>query len=599
VAAGLLGVSTSSAHAVSLEPVGTYAGPVYVTSDPNDETRLFVVEKAGRIELTTPQGTTSFLDQTAITLSTGERGLLSMAFAPDFATSHRFYVVYNLADGSIQLDELVASGDTADTSSRRPVLNIPHPVYGNHNGGQLQFGPDGYLYLSTGDGGGGGDPNENAQNTSSLLGKLLRIDPQAQGEAPYTVPADNPFVGVAGADEIWSYGLRNPWRFSFDRATGALVIADVGQGSWEEIDYEPPSAGGGRGDNFGWDCREGAHDYETTGCAGATFTDPVFEYGHTGDNCAITGGYVVHDSGIPELAGRYLYADLCVGQIRSAALGLPAASGDRSEGLSVGSPSTFGEDACGRLYVASLANGVVSRIVGDSPTDCDPPAKPAITDTDPDSPANDNHPEVKGTAETGSTVRLYQAADCSGSVEAHGTAAAFGSPGLTASVPDDSTTHLSVTATDPAGNTSRCSDPVDYVEDSTQPPDCSQPTSGTPGDDTLTGGPLGDLLIGRGGDDELRGRGGNDCLRGGDGKDHVFDGPGADTVAGGPSDDVLRGGPGVDELSAGAGSDRIDAAEGASDQVRCGPGPDLAIVDSGDTVAGCERVRSVVSAAPG
>ena len=474
------------ARGAGLEPVGTYASPVFVTSDPNDAARLFVVEQGGTIKLTTPGGTTTFLDYTSQVLSGGERGLLSMAFAPDYATSGRFYVIYTRdapADdpllGDIQLDELTASGDSADPDTARHVLTIDHSQFSNHNGGQLQFGPDARLYISTGDGGGSGDPLESGQDTDSLLGKILRIDPRQNGSDPYSVPADNPFVGTAGADEIWSYGLRNPWRFSFDRDTGALVIADVGQSAWEEIDYEPQSAGGGRGDNFGWDCREGRHDFELdAGCAGQVFTEPIFEYSHTGGNCSITGGYVVHDPGIPELAGRYVYADLCAGQVRSLIPGLPDAADDRSEGLSVTQPTTFGEDACGRVYVASLA-GPVSRIVGDSPTDCTPPPPPAIADSDPDSPANDNHPELKGSAEAGSTVDLYTSPGCTGSPTAAGTAADFASPGLTVSVADDTVTTFKATATDAAGNTSACSTGFDYREDSSPP------------DTAIDGGPSG------------------------------------------------------------------------------------------------------------
>ena len=214
---GFAAMPTSAFAAIGLDLVGTYASPVYVTSDPHDAGRLFVVEKGGRIKLTQGGTTTTFLNISSQLLSGGERGLLSMAFAPDFATSGRFYVIYNRAAptddparGDLQLDEFVASGDHVDPTTARHVLTIDHPKYANHNGGQLQFGPDGYLYISTGDGGGSGDPQENAQNTESLLGKILRIDPRQVGGSPYSVPADNPFVGTAGADEVWSYGLRNP-----------------------------------------------------------------------------------------------------------------------------------------------------------------------------------------------------------------------------------------------------------------------------------------------------------------------------------------------------------------------------------------------------
>ena len=374
----VLGTAAASAHAATLESVGTFSSPVYVTSEPQDPDRLLVVERAGRIALSEDGVASTFLDIDSLVIGGGgEQGLLSVAPAPDYASTKRFYVYYVNNGGDIQIDEFTASQVPVDTATRRPVLTIPHPGQTNHNGGQLQFGPDGHLYIATGDGGGGGDPGHNAQNLNSLLGKVLRIDPD--GASPYAVPADNPFVGATGADEIWSYGLRNPFRFSFDRESGALLIGDVGQGSREEVDYEvQPNAG--RGDNFGWSCREGFSAFGTTDplCTGASgFTEPIHDYDITGANCAITGGYVVRDPGVPELAGRYVYADFCVGQLRSLVPGLPRATEDRAEGLAVASPSSFGQDSCGRVYVASL-NGPVSRLAGAGPTDCtaapaDPP----------------------------------------------------------------------------------------------------------------------------------------------------------------------------------------------------------------------------------
>ncbi len=323
-----LACSAAPASAATLQPVGQFASPVFVTSDPDDAARLFVVERAGTIRLIANGTTTTFLDASTLVLSGGEQGLLSMAFSPDYAQTGRFYVYYTSRPaGDIQIDEFTAQGDRADLSTRRPILTVPHRDAGNHNGGQLQFGPDGYLYAGTGDGGGGGDPFHNAQNPESLLGKLLRIDPlRPTAGAPYSVPADNPFVGRAGADEIWSTGLRNPYRFSFDRQTGALLIGDVGQASREEVDYEPqPNAG--RGDNFGWSCREGLTAYTATTdplCAGASgFTDPIFDYSHSTGGCSITGGYVARDPSLGDLAGRYVYADFCRGEIRSLVPGAP------------------------------------------------------------------------------------------------------------------------------------------------------------------------------------------------------------------------------------------------------------------------------------
>jgi Glucose / Sorbosone dehydrogenase len=365
------------ASALTLDQVGTYSTPVYVTSDPADSNRLYVVERAGRIMLTRAGQTTTFLDIRPLVPPYGgidDRGLFSMAFAPDYESSGRFYVAYAGAENVEHLDEFTAKGDSVDPATRRAVLSIDHDsVF--HYGGQLQFGPDGLLYVSTGDAGigagGEGDPDGNSQSLDTLNGKILRIDPGPSGGQPYTVPGDNPFVGAPGLDEIWSYGLRNPWRFSFDRASGDLVIGDVGQSTWEEVDYEPRSAGGGRGANYGWSCREGPDPY--SGCGG-DFTEAVFFLPHHAPPCSgsITGGYVVRDPGLPSLLGRYLYADFCLGELRSLRLGLPAASDDRPEGVAVAQPTSFGEDSCGRIYVASLS-GPVYRLTEGTPSDCEPP----------------------------------------------------------------------------------------------------------------------------------------------------------------------------------------------------------------------------------
>jgi len=384
-------LAPASAAALSLQPVGNFASPVYVTSDPNNANRLFVVEQDGRIQLRQAGTTTEFIDIDDEVLSAGEpgaggeQGLFSVAFPPDHGTTGHLYVFYTGNDsGNLHVDEFDA-GETPIEGTRREVLTIPHIGSAqNHNGGQLQFGPGGYLYASTGDGGTGG---ANAQDLSSLLGKVLRIDPEGAGPGQYTVPADNPFVGAPGEDEIWSFGLRNPWRFSFDRLTGALTLGDVGQGSWEEINFEPPALGGGRGDNFGWNCREGRHDFNTDPPCDAPgpLTEPVFEYANDGATCAITGGYVVRDPGLEELFGRYLYADFCAGELRSLVPGVPLASGDRSEGVSVPSPSSFGEDACGRVYVASRTDpGPVQRVTDGSPATCpSPPSGEPPADTTP------------------------------------------------------------------------------------------------------------------------------------------------------------------------------------------------------------------------
>jgi hypothetical protein len=372
---------TSQAGAIDLQSVGaTYQRPVFVTSDPADPDRLFVVEQGGTIELTTPTGTSTFVDLTDRVLdNANERGLLSMAFAPDYASSGLLYVYYtSQPDGAIQVAELHAAGNRADPRSLRPVIAIDHP-FGNHNGGQLQFGPDGYLYFATGDGGDHDDPDDNGQNPDSLLGKIIRIDPRRDGAQPYSIPPGNPYASIPGAGrpEVWSAGLRNPYRFSFDRLTGALTIGDVGQGAREEIDYVPgPQAG--RGLNFGWDCLEGLAAHATSASCDGPFTAPIHDYDHSrdGGSCAVTGGYVVRDPGLTELYGRYVYADYCAGAIRSLAPTIPATD-DRRTGVAVVNPSGFGEDSCGRVYVASHTGGTVSRLVDDTPTDCSSAPPPA------------------------------------------------------------------------------------------------------------------------------------------------------------------------------------------------------------------------------
>ncbi|HEX8689750.1 MAG TPA: PQQ-dependent sugar dehydrogenase [Solirubrobacterales bacterium] len=377
-------------QAATLVPIGSFDRPMFVTSDPTDPDRLFVVEREGRVLVATATGFELFGELEAlVSCCTSERGLLSIALAPDFSTTERFYAAYTGetaaggAEGDIHLDAFRPSPAGGGALLREPILTIGHADEANHNGGQLQFGPDGHLFLSTGDGGGVGDPDGNGQDLESLLGKLLRIEPQPGSVPSYTAPVGNPFVDAPGRDEIWSYGLRNPWRFSFDRGSGDLVIADVGQSLREEVDHAPspaPGLTGGIGANFGWNCREGliAYPAAPASCTGFGFTDPAFEYPHDdpgGDaahGCSITGGYVVRDPGLGDLYGRYLYADFCIGELRS--LLLPAvvegsASGDRSEGLAVANPVSFGEDACGRIYVVSNSGGVF-RLYGDSGPAC-------------------------------------------------------------------------------------------------------------------------------------------------------------------------------------------------------------------------------------
>ncbi len=398
--------SPSMAAAFSLQPAGNFDEPISISSDPAHADDLLIGERAGRVIEATPTERTELVDLTSLVICCkSERGLLSIAPAPDFDSSRRLYVAYTgtLAAGGAEGDIHVDSfrPDPADLAQvlREPILSLEHSAEENHNGGELQFGPDGHLYIGLGDGGGQGDPLGNGQNTEVLQGKILRIDPQPGQVPPYTVPAGNPFAGGPGRDEIWAYGLRNPWRFSFDRFTGDMVIGDVGQGSREEVDFAPsPAVGvvGGGGANYGWNCREGtiAYTEPSQPCDGGGFTEPVFDYVHQNPQpgapfgCSIIGGYVVRDASVPDLYGRYIYADFCVGLIHSLILPTPpatAAHDDRSEGIFETGPITFGEDACGRVYIG-YESGHLYRFEGPTPASCarilpspgtSPPASPA------------------------------------------------------------------------------------------------------------------------------------------------------------------------------------------------------------------------------
>jgi glucose/arabinose dehydrogenase len=344
---------------VELRKVGQFDSPVHVDNAPGSRKLLFVVQQPGTIQVVRRKRTlsTPFLDLRDEVECCGEQGLLSIAFAPDYERSGLFYVYYTVRGGDINrvAEFRRSSPTTADPASARTVIEFDHPNFSNHNGGQLQFGPDGHLYISTGDGGSGGDPDENGQNPSSPLGKLLRIAPRST-TAPHTSPTDNPFVGSAGLDEVYALGLRNPWRFSFDRKTKRISIADVGQGSREEINHERPSDLAGA--NFGWDAFEGTHRFEATTPAPANHQPPIHEYANGGNNCAVVGGYVVRDRKLKSLYGRYVYADLCAGKLRSFVPKLAGARKDRPLGLDVPSPTSFGEGIKGRIYVASLEGGV-------------------------------------------------------------------------------------------------------------------------------------------------------------------------------------------------------------------------------------------------
>jgi hypothetical protein len=384
-AALLLALAPGSARGAALKEVGSFEAPIYVTSDPDDSGRLLVAERQGLIVESEGQEQTVWADlQDLVLCCEGERGLLSIVPAPDFHESDLIYVAYT--------GEAAAGGDPGDVHLdalhhgagaliREQILTVPHSTETNHNSGQLQFGPDGYLYMTVGDGGGGDDPFNSGQNLDTLLGKMLRIEPHPGATPAYTSPRNNPFAESEARDEIWAYGLRNAWRFSFDRATGDLIIADVGQDAREEIDFAPaPDRGAGA--NYGWDCREGliAHTVDASpACEGASgFTEPVFDYPHAGPEeqgaaygCSIIGGYVVRDPDVPSLDGRYLYGDFCTGDVRSIDLSAadPGATDRAEPGLTVPLRSmfSFGEDSRGRVYVMS-GDGTVFYIVESAET---------------------------------------------------------------------------------------------------------------------------------------------------------------------------------------------------------------------------------------
>ena len=349
---------------VRLETVATGLNfPVLVTAAPGDTGRIFVVEKGGKVRII-KQGLllpTPFIDLTGRVTTGGEQGLLGMAFHPtDNRVVLSFTVAGSTGGGTSQISTFTPSvdPDVLDPSTEQVVLTVSQP-YGNHNGGNLAFGPDGYLYAGFGDGGSGGDPQGHGQNRDDLLGSLLRLD--LDHGLPYTVPAGNPFVGQVGMrGELWNWGLRNPWRFSFDRATGDLYIADVGQNAWEEVDVQPASSTGG--ENYGWAVMEGNHCYGSGSCDRTGLVLPITEYGH-GDGCSITGGYVYRGQAIPELVGTYFYADYCRGWIRSFQYRNGAAEAAASWPTldTHGQITSFGEDARGELYVV-LAGGTIYRI---------------------------------------------------------------------------------------------------------------------------------------------------------------------------------------------------------------------------------------------
>lgn len=364
----LLAATTARSQTLTLQQFATgLSGVVAITHAGDGSGRLFFTQQGGQIRI--HNGTsvlpTDFLNIDPLVRSGGEEGLLSTAFHPNYATNGFFFVYYTNNNG----DQVIArytrstgNPNVADPNSAKIIITIPHPVNGNHNGGPLKFGPDGYLYAATGDGGGGGDPDENAQDLTVLLGKQLRLD--IDTTAPYVIPPTNPFVSVPGArGEIWAYGLRNPWRFTFDRLTGDMFIGDVGQGAREEIDFQAAGVGGL---NYGWDDMEGSLCYEpSSGCLTANRVLPILEVNHNSGDCAIVGGYRYRGTAVPSLAGKYVHSDNCTGRIR---IGTQTGPNTWTQVVDQDTPFniyTFGEDQNGELYASG--GGTIYRLVSAVP----------------------------------------------------------------------------------------------------------------------------------------------------------------------------------------------------------------------------------------
>ena len=352
-----------TATTMRLEQVGDrFRSPVYVTSAPGD-TRLFVVEQAGRIRILRNGRLLEqpFLDIASRVRSGGEQGLLSMAFHPDYRTNGWFFVNFTDRNGDTHIERFKVSSnpDVADLGSMLLVLKIDQP-YSNHNGGLVKFGPDGMLYIGMGDGGSGGDPKGNGQNPRALLGKMLRIN--VSRAEPYTIPVGNPFAnGQGGAPEVWAMGMRNPWRFSFDHAAGMLYIGDVGQNREEEIDVAPASRAG---INYGWNIMEGANCFRSSGCNRCGLYAPTVAYSQADGGCSVIGGYVYRGRRIPEIVGHYFYSDYCSGWLRSFRYQNGTATDRRSWTVQdLGNVVSFGEDSAGELYIVT-ESGRIFRFAG-------------------------------------------------------------------------------------------------------------------------------------------------------------------------------------------------------------------------------------------
>lgn len=353
-------VSTTGLQGLATTVVASgLSSPLHLTA-PASDPRLFVVEKPGRVRIVEngQLHATPFLDISNLVSTGSEQGLLSLAFHPQYAANGYFYVNYTDTGGNTRVVRYAVSADpnVADATSAKLILTVAQPA-SNHNGGHILFGPDGMLYIAMGDGGGGGDPFSNGQDTGTLHGALLRID--VDNGDPYAIPADNPLVGQVGArTEIWAYGLRNPWRIAFDRATNLLYIADVGQSAWEEVNVTSAAAGGL---NYGWNIMEGRQCFNAGACNSNGLVLPVVEYDH-GTGCSITGGHVYRGSAMPAARGHYFYSDFCAGFLRSFFYAGGATDEREWEVGSLGRVLSFGEDAAGELYVLSQ-NGNVYRLI--------------------------------------------------------------------------------------------------------------------------------------------------------------------------------------------------------------------------------------------
>jgi glucose/arabinose dehydrogenase len=599
--AGLVAAQPASA-AVTAQPIGTtFSFPMFITSYPDDPDKLLVAERGGTVQLVEGANKTVFLDATSLVGTIeSEEGLQSIALAPDFTTSGKLYAYYSgsgVGDHA-QLDEFTASGDSVDLSTRRPVLTVNRLAdRPRHFGGQLQFGPDGYLYLTVGN----SDDSALSQPTNTLNGKHLRIDPNQSGGSPYSIPADNPFVGVAGEDEIWGFGLRNPFRSSFDRVTGALTIADVGRQTREEVNYElQPNAG--RGSNYGFRCFEGNEVNNTDpSCQNPAppLVFPIFDYPHNEmDSCAIIGGYVARDPSLGDTYGRYVFADLCGSLVRSFVPGIPTASGHRSEGALLSQrPVSFGEDSCGRLYAAGLQS-TVWRLVGASPADCTPGFVRIIGGV------------LSINSGTGVANRVAINPSNSGADWIIGDKAAPLSPGPGCSQVDPNRIRCPTSAVDNARI-----ETADLGDRVTTPNGLDVTVEGGAGDDRVNTANGADALNGDLGKDVLDGGAGPDVYDGGPGRDSVSYAPrtagqpvvvdidgdaddgGAADEAGGQRDNVLAtveeavGGAGADSLTGndlsntltgGLGADQLHGlgrndivranGDGSDDTITCGAG---------------------------